>query len=421
MKITGVRTTLYETRLSRKMGDANSPGGRDVAGHLAVEVSTDEGLTGIASGSPGARSLIHSMCDNLLAGEDPRGVRGLWQRMVDRAFKGGHDGLVNDAIGALDIAVWDLKAKANGEPLWKTLGASKNRVLAYASGIDMPLSDRQLRDFYSDAAKVGFRGGKLKVGLDQDADIRRIGIMKDALSRNTTRPYLLIDANEYWSPKQAIRKVREMERSFDITWVEEPARRWDYLGLRRVKRGVRSAVCAGENLDTLGDFLPYFAHESADIIQVGAGMTGITGALQIAHAAYGFEYPVTVGGSPGNFQAHIAAALPHQMMMEVQHYEEGPVLKTTVRIDDGWLVCGDEPGNGLSFDQAELRRYTVEKLSPVSGPSPFGRRRGAGLYEVPPTPQEVAMARSKGPAGAAGNGRANAVSKRAGAAAGARR
>jgi L-alanine-DL-glutamate epimerase-like enolase superfamily enzyme len=395
MKITGVSTTLYETKLSRKMGDANSPAGRAVAGHLAVEVSTDEGLTGIASGSPGARALIHSMCDNLLAGEDPRGVRGLWQRMVDRAFKGGHDGLVNDAIGALDIALWDLKAKANGEPLWKTLGASKNRVLAYASGIDMPLSDQELREFYSAAADVGFRGGKLKVGLDQDADLRRIDIMRDALGRNSSRPYLLVDANEYWSPKQAIRKVREMEEFFDLTWVEEPARRWDYLGLRRVQRGIRSAVCAGENLDTLGDFLPYFAHECSDIIQVGAGMTGITGALQIADAAYGFEYPVTVGGSPGNFQAHIAAALPNHMMMEVQHFEPTPVLKTTVRVEDGWLVCGDEPGNGLSFDPDELRQHTVEKLSPVSGPSPFGRRRGAGLYEVPPTADEIRMARSK--------------------------
>jgi L-alanine-DL-glutamate epimerase-like enolase superfamily enzyme len=315
--------------------------------------------------------------------------------MVDRAFKGGHDGLVNDAIGALDIALWDIKSKANDEPLWKTLGASKRRVLAYASGIEMPLSDAELRKFYTDAADVGFRGGKLKVGLDQDADIRRIGIMKDALGKNAVRPYLLIDSNEYWSPKQAIRKMREIEEVFDITWIEEPARRWDYLGLKRVKRGVRSAVCAGENLDTLGDFLPYFAHEAADIIQVGAGMTGITGALQIADAAYGFEYPVTVGGSPGNFQAHIAAALPNHMMMEVPHFDPEPVLKTSVEVKDGWLVCGDEPGNGLSFDHEELRKHAVEKLSPGSGPSPFGRRRGAGLYEVPPTPDEIKMARSK--------------------------
>jgi L-alanine-DL-glutamate epimerase-like enolase superfamily enzyme len=399
MKITGVKTTLYEVTLSRKMGDANSPGGRSRAGSLAVEVSTDDGLTGVAVGASGARGLIHSMCENLLGGEDPRGVRGLWQRMVDRAFKGGHDGLVNDAIGALDIALWDIKSKANDEPLWKTLGASKRRVLAYASGIEMPLSDAELRKFYTDAADVGFRGGKLKVGLDQDADIRRIGIMKDALGKNAVRPYLLIDSNEYWSPKQAIRKMREIEEVFDITWIEEPARRWDYLGLKRVKRGVRSAVCAGENLDTLGDFLPYFAHEAADIIQVGAGMTGITGALQIADAAYGFEYPVTVGGSPGNFQAHIAAALPNHMMMEVPHFDPEPVLKTSVEVKDGWLVCGDEPGNGLSFDHEELRKHAVEKLSPGSGPSPFGRRRGAGLYEVPPTPDEIKMARSK--AGAA--------------------
>lgn len=393
MQITGVKTTLFEYTMARKMGDANSPGGRSRAGQLAVEVATDEGLIGVALGSTGARSLIGSICDGLLVGEDPRGVKGLWQRMVDRAFKGGHDGLVNDAIAALDVALWDLKAKANSEPLWRTLGANKRKVPAYASGIDTPLSDEQIFEFYSEMAGHGFTGGKLKVGLDQDADLRRIGIMKKALSKHTDNPMLLIDSNEYWSPKQAIRHMREIEAAYDITWIEEPARRWDYLGLRRVKRSVRSAVCAGENLDTLGDFLPYFAAEAADIIQVGWGMTGITGALQIADAAYGFEYPVTVGGSPGNFQAHLAAVLPHHMTMEVQDVNSGPVFSSDVSVKDGWLVCGDKPGTGIEFDQAQLKKHAVDRPSPGSGPSPLGRRRGAGLYPVRPTPEEVAMAK----------------------------
>lgn len=393
MKITGVKTTLFESTMSRKHGDANSPGGRTKASHLAVELSTDDELIGVSLASPTVRPLIASICDGILVGEDPRGVKGLWQRMVDRAFKGGHDGLINDAISALDIALWDLKAKANGEPLYRTLGASNNRVLAYASGLDMPLSDKELSDYYSEMARHGYQGGKLKVGLDQDADIRRIGIMQDTLSRNSSRPMLLIDANEYWSPKQAIRKMREIEEIYDITWIEEPARRWDYLGLGRIKRSIRSAVCVGENLDTLGDFLPYFAAEAADIIQVGAGMTGITGALQIADAAYGFEYPVTVGGSPGNFQAHLAAVMPHHMTLETQDVTSGPVFTTAVTIQDGWAVCGDKPGTGIEFNHEELKKHAVEKASPGSGPSPLGRRKGAGLYDFPPTPEEVAMAR----------------------------
>lgn len=380
--------------MSRKKGDANSPGGRIRSGNLAVEVTTDEGLTGVAIGGTRAASQIHSLIHDLCIGEDPRGVRGLWQRMIDRAFKGGHDGMINDAISVVDIALWDLKAKANGEPLWKTLGGSRPRVSAYASGLEMPLSDDELRDWYSEMADLGFTGGKLKVGLDQDADIRRLGIVREALSKNTDRPTLLIDANEYWSPKQAIRHVREMEEEFDITWIEEPARRWDFLGLKRVSRGVKAAVCAGENLDTLGDFLPYFYHGAADVIQVSSGMTGITCALQIADAAYGFELPVTLGGSAGNFHAHLATAMPNHMIMEVGEVEPDPVYNTDVRLDDGWLIPGNRPGNGIELDQDKLNEHKVDKLAPASEASPFGRRRGAGLYEVPPTEEEIARARS---------------------------
>ncbi|MFW6195191.1 MAG: mandelate racemase/muconate lactonizing enzyme family protein, partial [Chloroflexota bacterium] len=391
-----VKTTLYETKMSHKHGDANSPAGRLQAGGLAVELTTDEGLTGVAFHGLRARNLIHSMCDSLLVGQDPRHVTGLWQRMVSMAFKGGHDGLVNDAIGALDIAMWDLKAKWNREPLWKTLGGARPKALGYASGLDMPLSDDELFEFYSGMADHGFKGGKLKVGLDQDMDIRRIGVMRSALKKATDDPMLLIDANEYWNPKQAIRKVREIEEQFDITWIEEPARRWDFLGLRRISEGVNAAVCAGENLDTLGDFLPYFHNHSVDVIQVGAGMTGITCALQIADAAYGFELPVTLGGSAGNCHAHLATAMPNFMIQEIGGVDPGPIFTTDVRVEDGWMIPGDKPGLGLEINQEELQRHAVEKLSPVSGPSPFGRRQGAGLYEVPPTEEEIATARSLG-------------------------
>jgi len=74
--------------------------------------------------------------------------------------------------------------------------------------------------------------------------------------------------------------VGEMEKQFDLTWVEEPARRWDFLGLKRVSNAIRSAVCAGESLATPGDFLPHFHHHALDIVQLGLGNGGITGALQ---------------------------------------------------------------------------------------------------------------------------------------------
>ncbi len=152
MKITGVRTLLYEYDLARPISDANDPDGRQRVTSLAVLIDTDAGITGMSLGSPSARSHIHNMVDGLLLGHDPRGVRGLWKKLVDSVFKANNRGIVNDALSSIDVALWDLKAKANHEPLWKTLGASTRKVMAYASGIDIGLSDDELRAFYTSMA-----------------------------------------------------------------------------------------------------------------------------------------------------------------------------------------------------------------------------------------------------------------------------
>jgi L-alanine-DL-glutamate epimerase-like enolase superfamily enzyme len=384
LKITGVRTKLYEIELKRPLGDANNPPGRKRAASVAVFIETDEGLAGVSVAAPAARVHIHALVEALLVGEDPRGVRGLWKRMVDFVFKGGNRGIVNNAISALDVALWDLKAKSRNEPLWKTLGASAGRAKAYASGIDMPLSDDELWAFYEGMAEQGISAGKLKVGLDEEADLRRLGVMQEALARSGKKPVLLIDANEYWSPKQAIRHILHFEEQHDITWAEEPTRRWDYRGLRKVSESIRAAVATGENLDEISDFTPLIANEAVDVVQIGSGTSGITGAMQVAHLAYAFELPVSLMNCPGNYMAHLAAALPNHMMMEVVAAERDAIMQVDNRIEDGWIVLGDSPGLGVVFDEASLEEFAVEEPSPGAGPSPWGRRRGAGLYEVAP-------------------------------------
>ena len=234
-------------------------------------------------------------------------------------------------------------------------------------------------------AANGVTAGKIKVGLDQDADIRRIGIMRDALTKASSRPTLAIDSNEYWSPKQAIRKIREIEEHFDLTWAEEPARRWDYRGLRKVSQNIKAAVATGENLDDISDFMPLIANEAVDIVEIGAGTSGITGAMQVADLAYAFELPVCMMNCPGNYMAHLAAALPNHMMMEVVAAGRGACFTVDSRIEDGWILLGDSPGLGIIFDEEKLEKLSVRIPSSGSRPSPWGRRRGAGLYEVAPS------------------------------------
>ncbi len=382
MKITGVRTHLYRYNLTRPIGDANSPKGWATASHLAVFIDTDAGVTGVTLGGGSGRRHIHSLAEELLVGRDPRGVRGLWQRMIDRAFKGNNRGIVNDAISTLDVGLWDLKARLNDEPLWKTLGASTRRVRAYASGLDMPLSDDELRAFYTRMASKGINAGKLKVGLNAADDLRRIGIMRDALATSGKQPELMIDSNEYWSPKQAIRHIRMFEEQFDLFWAEEPARRWDYRGLRQVSEGIRAAVATGENLDHVSEFMPLLANQAVDVVEIGRNAGGITGGLQIADLAYAFEIPVAAMNCPGSFAAHFAAALPNHIWMEV--LDAGRVAGFTMdsRIEDGWIVLGDSPGCGIVFDEEFIRRNAVEDPSASDTGLAGGRRQGAALYEV---------------------------------------
>jgi L-alanine-DL-glutamate epimerase-like enolase superfamily enzyme len=302
--------------------------------------------------------------------------------MVDRVFKGNNRGIVNEALSALDVALWDLKAKANNEPLWKTLGAGTNKVKAYASGLDMPLSDEALHNFYAEMARLGVSAGKLKVGLDPQADLRRLGIMQKALATAGKKPALMVDSNEYWSPKQAIRHLSMFEEQYDLTWAEEPARRWDYRGLRQVSQSIRAAVATGENLDHVSEFMPLVANQAVDVIQIGRGASGITGGLQVADLAYAFEIPVSVMNCPGSFMAHFAAALPNHIWMEVFNAGRTVGMTADTRLEDGWIVLGDSPGLGITFDEELIQSLAVDDPSKHDTGLPVGRRRGAGLYEV---------------------------------------
>ena len=379
MKITGIRTQPYHIKMPRSIGDANNPTGSDSMTATALWLDTDEGLSGISTAGGGG--LLHSIVDNLLVGKDPRGVLGHWNTMVDHVFKGGNRGQATAAIASLDVALWDLKARINDEPLWRTLGASTNRVRAYASGIDYPLSDQEIRSFYEGMAARGIHSGKLKIGLDLESDMHRIGIMKKALATSGKIPDLMIDVNEYWSPKQTIRYMQEIEQEYDITWIEEPARRWDVEGLRKVSDRVKAAVASGENLDAIEDYVPLLQARAIDILNVGVRATGITGAMKVADLAYAYETPVTVMNCAANYMAHMAAVLPNHIMMEVLDNGRDAVFTHTHDIEDGWIVLNDQPGLGFTYDQEKLDAHTVSDHQSIFG---WGRRLGAGLYGAGP-------------------------------------
>ena len=382
MRITGVETVLYEYELTRPIGDVNIPDGMRRRADLAVFIRTDEGIDGVATASRLGAATIPTLSTAII-GEDPLRHRGLWERMIRASFKPGNEGVTAIGIAAIDNALWDLRAKIAGVPLWQFFGALEPRVLAYASGLDGALSDDELRAYYESMAARGVRAGKLKVGFGVDADLRRLAVMHEALGGHEVRPALLVDANEFWSPKQAVRAMRALEREFDIAWCEEPVIRTDLDGLRDVSRAIGAAVATGENLKDVHEFAALLRHGAADVVQVNPNMAGLTTCLRAAELAQAFDRPVSLMNSAGRYGAHLAAALPHHTMMEVLEAGRDATFTFDSVIEDGWIVLGDSPGAGITFDPEALERHRVERPDALDARLAAGRGPRAGVSEHP--------------------------------------
>lgn len=384
MKITGYRCLSTFHDWGRPVGDVNGfidPGVTEVP---VVILETDEGVEGIGTGSHQDLERIFPAIE----GEDPRAVSSLYDRMLARVFKAGHAGATFGGIGTFDMAIWDLKAKLAGEPLWRLLGARDRFVTGYASGLDIALDDEQLAAWYGAMGQRGFTSGKLKGGRDLEADLRRLGVIADALAGNAPRPAVMLDANESWNFKQAVRYIAAIEETRDLTWIEEPLRRWDAAGHARLSRAVRAAVATGENLTGLEQFAPLFDHGGIDIVQVGS-LWGVSHFLRVAYAAHSRDLPVSPVGLTANPAiAHAAAAVPNHLTAEVQDLGAPHGIVIDQQIADGGVVLGDQPGNGLQVDEAAIRS-DQRSASWTVLEGPHVRSPRAGLRLVPDAPSRA--------------------------------
>jgi len=377
MRITGYRTLTTIQEWGRPVGDANgvySDGRVDVR---IVLVDTDEGITGVGLGS----TLELDSIFGALEGEDPRSTTALYDRMLRQRFKAGHAGAVFGTIGTLDTALWDIKAKAAGEPLWRLLGGRERTLTAYASGLDMGLADDELVSVYQEYAERGVRAAKLKGGIDIEADRRRLTLVSDVLTKAAAgSPGLMLDANEYWTRKQAVRHVCELERTLDLVWVEEPVRRWDAEGLGVVGRGIRASVATGENLTGLEQFRPLLAAGAVDIVQTAA-VWGVTHFLRAATLAHAHDLPVSPIGTTPIGLLHAATSVPNHIASELQDLRPPTGVTLDLTVQDGVFVLGDTPGLGVTVDEKAIARLGRRDGRRPAGPEV--RPEWAGLRLVP--------------------------------------
>ncbi len=377
MKITGYRCMQTFHDWGRPVGDVNGFSDPGISAVSIVVLETDAGIEGVGMGS-------HQDIERLfpaIEDEDPRAAIALYDRMLARVFKAGHSGATFGGIGTLDTAIWDLKAKAAGEPLWRLLGARDRFVNGYASGLDIALDDAQLATWYRMMGERGFSSGKLKGGRDLERDIRRLGIVAEALRGNGVTPAVMLDANESWNFKQAVRYVAAIEKQHDLAWIEEPLRRWDAAGHARLGNAVRAAVATGENLTGLEQFTPLFDRGAVDIVQV-ACVWGVTHFLRVAYAAHSRDLPISpVGLTTNPAVAHAASAVPNHLSSEVQDLGSPFGVSVDQEFFDGGVVLGDHPGNGVTIDEDAIIAHQRAASWP-KGERPHVRPHRAGLELV---------------------------------------
>jgi L-alanine-DL-glutamate epimerase-like enolase superfamily enzyme len=384
MRITGLRMLTTVQDWGRPVGDANGVFTGGSTPVPIVLVDTDEGVTGVGMGS-------HLEAETLFAaieGEDPRAVTSLYDRMLRHTFKAGHAGAVFGTIGALDTALWDIKATLAGEPLWRLLGGRERIVPAYASGLDIGLDDEQLVAVYQQYAARGLRAAKLKGGLDVEQDRHRLSLVREVFADalGGLRPGLMLDANESWTRKQAVRHVAELERTLDLTWVEEPVRRWDAEGLAAVGRGIRASVATGENLTGLEQFRPLLAAGAVDIVQT-ASVWGVTHFLRVAALAHAHDLPVSPVGTTPVGLLHAATSVPNHIVAELQDLTPPVGVTVDLCIEDGGYVLGESSGLGIRVDEAAIAAVSATaRLSSVEmsrGPHVRPERAGRRLVPQP--------------------------------------
>jgi L-alanine-DL-glutamate epimerase-like enolase superfamily enzyme len=383
MRITGYRTLTTVQRWGRPVGDANGVYVDGVVPVPVVIVETDEGITGVGLGPHVEAEVIFAAID----GQDPRAVTALYDRMLRHTFKAGHAGVVFGTIGAFDTALWDIKAQAAGEPLWRLLGGNDRVVHAYASGLDIGLTDDELVATYQNYAERGLRAAKLKGGLDIERDRHRLSLVREVLTEaaHGTRPGLMLDANESWSRKQAVRHVGELERTLDLTWIEEPVRRWDADGLAAVSRGVRTAVASGENLTGLEQFRPLIAAGGVDIVQTAA-VWGVTHFLRVAALAHAYDLPVSPIGNTPVALLHAATSVPNHLVSELQDLQPPIGVAMDLHVEDGAFVLGDTPGLGIRIDETVMTAARQRTAHAPDGPHIRPEQAGRRLLAVTPGP-----------------------------------
>ncbi|NUQ64338.1 MAG: mandelate racemase/muconate lactonizing enzyme family protein [Pirellulales bacterium] len=354
MKIAGYTLHRLHLKLPRPIGDSQV---RFVDHWMTVlELTTADGLTGVGfelqQGKPTPALAQLQAQFEYNAWPALQGASPFGETLRITRPRGGNVGAATLPL-AVETALWDLVGKAVGLPLYRLFGGTDPRVRAYASTLDFHLGDGEFRERLGEFREMGFRAVKVKVGHpDIRWDLQRLAIVHEVFGRDAD---LMVDANEAWSPKEALDRAHcYREAGFDIYWIEDPISREDYQGYARLAAIPFTRINTGEYLGFSGKRRLLEAG-GVDVLNIHGQIGSSRAAAQLAGD---FGIPVALGNTLLEIGIHLAASLPECLYMEYSDLEWNRLAEEPVRFEAGYGFAPDRPGHGIRLDRDALKRYS---------------------------------------------------------------
>ena len=325
MKITRVLAEAESSRRERPVADALQV--LDTNGACRVRIETDEGVVGTSSigfgrldrGPDVLAQLVGGLLAPAVVGQDPFQIRAIRDSLWRLTDYHGTVGLALLGIAGVDIALWDLVGRALDRPVWRLLGASRDRVPSYAmvGWLEQEVDD--LKRICARAVGQGFKGVKMKVGRPtREEDVARIEAVRREVGPEIM---VMVDANQVFSVAEALRRGRVYEQ-LGCYWFEEPLRADDADGLAQLARELTIRIASGENNYGKRQFRDLFDRRAVDIVQPDLRRAGgVTECLEIGLLADAFNVPYASHG--GGVHLHVLAALPNTLFMESGLIQDG--------------------------------------------------------------------------------------------------